>query len=278
MELKDFLNSYIVSLREKERAESTIQKYMHDITVMLRECGSADTISLTKEQIIQHRHWMEEHHSVATVNAAIAAINGFLRFIKREDCCIKPLKVQASPYRDRQRELTRAEYFRLLGAAKRRSEKTAYMIETICSTGIRVSELRFITVAAVNSGVATVRNKGKCRTIFLPTKLCADLKRYCRKNRLASGSVFIGRKGKPLNRCTIWKRMKQLCAEARVKADKVFPHNLRHLFAVCFYKAQHDLEHLSCILGHSSINTTRIYTQTSGREHQRQLNALMLTM
>lgn len=278
MELKDYLRSYLVSLREKERAESTIQKYAHDVAALLHNCGADDAVSLTKEQIIQYKQRLEEGRSAATVNAAIAAINGFLRFIRREDCCIKPLKVQTSPYRDRQRELTRAEYFRLLDAAKRRSEQTAYMIETICSTGIRVSELRFITVAAVNSGVATVRNKGKCRTIFLPTKLCADLKSYCRKNKITSGSVFIGRHGKPPNRCTIWKRMKQLCAEARVKADKVFPHNLRHLFAVCFYKAQHDLEHLSCILGHSSINTTRIYTQTSGREHQRQLNALMLTM
>lgn len=278
MELRDHLKSYIHTLREKERAPSTIQKYAHDVTSLLQYCGIVDAAGLTKERVIQYKQWLEERRSVATVNAAIAAINGFLRFIKREDCCIKPLKVQTSPYRDRQRELSRTEYFRLLDAARRRSEKTAYMIETICSTGIRVSELRFITVAAVNSGMATVRNKGKCRTIFLPTKLCADLKRYCRNNKIASGSVFIGRKGRPLNRCTIWKRMKQLCAEARVKAVKVFPHNLRHLFAVCFYKAQRDLEHLSCILGHSSINTTRIYTQTSGREHQRQLNALMLTM
>lgn len=278
MELKKYLKSYILTLREKERAESTIQKYAHDVTALLQHCGADDAAGLTKEQIIQYKQWLEERRSVATVNAAIAAINGFLRFIGCEDCCVKPLKVQTSPYRDRQRELSRAEYFRLLGAAKRRSEQTAYMIETICSTGIRVSELRFITVAAVNSGVANVRNKGKCRTIFLPTKLCADLKCYCRRNRLTSGSVFVGRKGKPLNRCTVWKKMKQLCAEARVKANKVFPHNLRHLFAVCFYKAQHDLEHLSCILGHSSVNTTRIYTQTSGHEHRRQLNALMLTM
>lgn len=278
MELRNYVKSYAADLRRKERAEATIQKYVHDITVMLQACGRANRSSLTKEQVIQHRRWLEERRSAATVNAAIAAINGFLKFIKREDCCVKPLKVQPSPYRDQQRELSRAEYFRLLSVAKQRSEQTAYMIETICSTGIRVSELRFITVAAVNRGVATVRNKGKCRVVFLPTKLCNDLKRYCYKHRLISGCIFITRRGKPLNRCTVWKRMKQLCTEAHVKAEKVFPHNLRHLFAVCFYQSQRDLEHLSCILGHSSINTTRIYTRTSGYEHQKQLNNLMLTM
>ncbi len=278
MKLEKKLERYIAFLKEKERAESTIQKYAHDITVLLRNYGSADEFKLTKEQIIQHRQWLEEQHAVATVNAAIAAINGFLKFIGQEDCCVKPLKVQRSPYRDRHRELSRAEYFRLLEAARHTSEQTAYMIETICSTGIRVSELQFITVAAVNSGVATVRNKGKCRIVYLPTKLCTALKRYCKKNKMTTGSIFIGKNGKPLNRYMIWKRMKQLCAKAHVKEEKVFPHNLRHLFAICFYKAQRDLEHLSCILGHSSINTTRIYTQTSGREHQRQLNALMLTM
>ena len=174
-------------------------------------------------------------------------------------------------------ELTREEYFRLLRAAERVSEQTVCMLETLCATGIRVSELRYITVQAVRQGFTTVRNKGKCRTILLPQRLQTLLKRYFKNRNMTFGPIFVGRHGQPVSRYAVWRRMKQLCAAARVAPEKVFPHNLRHLFAVCFYRAQHDLEHLADILGHSNINTARIYTRLSGEEHRRQLDALMLT-
>ena len=204
-------------------------------------------------------------------------MNGFLRFIGRGDCCVRPLRVQRTLYRERRLELTREEYFRLFHAAERVSEQTVCMLETLCATGIRVSELRYITVQAVGQGFTTVRNKGKCRTILLPRRLQARLKRYCKTRRITSGPAFVGRHGQPVSRYAIWRRMKQLCTTARVAPEKVFPRNLRHLFAVCFYRTQHDLEHLADILGHSNINTTRIYTRLSGEEHRRQLDALLLT-
>lgn len=237
MQLKKQLGEYLLYLREMERAELTVQKNRHDS----------------------------------------AALNGFLKYIRREDCCVRPLRVQRAVYRNWQRELSRNEYFRLLNAAEKRSQRTTCMLETICSTGIRVSELQHITVEAVEVGTVMICNKGKIRTILLPDKLCAHLKAYCRAIGINHGAVFVNKAGRPLHRATVWREFKGLCIAARVEMAKVFPHNLRHLFATVFYKIQHDLEHLASILGHSNINTTRIYTRTSSLEHRRQINALMLT-
>lgn len=277
MELQEQFKQYIQKLIMDERAAATIQKYTHDICEFLQWCQSKCEENLSKLLVIQWRMMMEEKKNPATVNAAVAAVNGFLRYIGREDCCIRPLKVQRMLYRERRQELTREEYFRLLQTAARLSEETACMLETICSTGIRVGELRYITVQAVQQGFAIIRNKGKYRTILLPEKLQKQLYRYCQLRGIAHGTIFINKRGEPISRYTVWRRIKCLCANAQVEPEKVFPHNLRHLFAVCFYHAQHDLEHLADILGHSNINTTRIYTKLSGEEHRHQMDALRLT-
>ena len=192
---------------------------------------------------------------------------------------MRPVRVQRRNYSESRRELTRQEYYRLLHAARRKGDlRLFHLMETICSTGIRVSELRFITVKAVQRGRADICNKRKYRTILLPRRLCEKLLHYCRERGIAHGSVFVTRSGKPLNRSNIWAMMKTLCRKAQVSAGKVFPHNLRHLFARCFYQCQQDLEHLASLLGHSSINTTRIYTRTNGEEHLRQIEQLRLIL
>lgn len=276
MSMVEYIQSYEGFLRIRERSEATIQKYIHDIRCFVELYGVYEVETMEKTKVIAWKRHMEATYAPSTVNAAIAAVNGFLAFLGRADCKVTPLKVQPAPFRTQRRELSRPEYERLLKAAALVSEQTACMLETICSTGIRVSELPFVTVEAVRKGMAIIRNKGKSRTVFLPTKLCERLKKLCARNRLISGSLFVDRKGRPLSRFTIWRRMKKLCATARVASEKVFPHNLRHLFAVCFYRMQHDLEHLASILGHSSINTTRIYTKSSGEAYRRQLDRLNL--
>jgi len=271
-----YIQSYENFLRVRERSEATIQKYLHDIRCFLELYGVCVAETIEKTKVIAWKRHMEAVYAPSTVNAAIAAVNGFLEFLGRADCKVTPLKVQPAPFRTQRRELSRPEYERLLKAAALVSEQTACMLETICSTGIRVSELCFVTVEAVRQGMASIRNKGKSRMVFLPTKLCEHLKKLCAQNGLISGSIFLDRKGRPLSRFAIWRRMKKLCAVARVASEKVFPHNLRHLFAVCFYRMQHDLEHLASILGHSNINTTRIYTKSSGEAYRRQLDRLNL--
>lgn len=192
---------------------------------------------------------------------------------------MRPVRVQRRNYSEPRRELTRQEYYRLLHAARRKGDlRLFHLLETICSTGIRVSELQFITVKAVKRGRTEICNKGKYRTILLPRRLCEKLLRYCRERGITHGSVFVTRSGKPLSRSNIWAMMKALCRKAQVSSRKVFPHNLRHLFARCFYQCQQDLEHLASLLGHSSINTTRIYTRTSGEEHLRQIEKLRLIL
>ena len=277
MTLINSLDAYRLELSAQERAAATISKYIHDVRAFLVWCETQHAEDLTKAQVLRWRDTQVQGSAPATVNAAVAAVNGFLRFIGRGDCCVRPLRVQRTLYRERRLELTREEYFRLLRAAEQVSEQTVCMLETLCATGIRVSELRYITVQAVRQGFTTVRNKGKCRTILLPQRLQTLLKCYCMNRKMTFGPVFVGKHGQPVSRYAVWRRMKQLCASARVAPEKVFPHNLRHLFAVCFYRAQHDLEHLADILGHSNINTTRIYTRLSGEEHRRQLDALLLT-
>ncbi len=277
MKLQTQLKRYLAYLAEMERAPLTIQKYRHDIMTMLQGCGAVTAEQLSKEKMVAYKHKLQQNAAATTVNAAIAAVNGFLKYIGREDCCVRPLRVQRMAFRSRQRELSRSEYQQLLRVAERRSQRTACMLETICSTGIRGSEPRHITVEAVACGSAVICNKGKVRTVLLPDRLCAHLQAYCREAGIDRGAIFLGKTGKPLHRGTVWRELKSLCTAARVEADKVFPHNFRHLFAAVFYRMQRDLEHLASILGHSNINTTRIYTQTSSQEHRRQINALMLT-
>lgn len=270
------LSEYQAFLQAEEKAPATIQKYGHDLQEFARAVqGSA----LTKAAVIAYKTKLVGRYAAASVNAKLAAINGLLAYLGWYDCRVHPVKVQPSAYLNAKRELTQKEYLRLLETAKtRRNDRLYYLLQTICATGIRVSELRFITVDALHCGVAEVQNKGKTRLVFLPRKLCMRLLAYCKGRRIKAGCVFITRSGLPLNRVSIWGMMKSLCQAARVAAEKVFPHNLRHLFAQVFYQKEHDLEHLASLLGHSNINTTRIYTKTSGVEHRRQIERLNLVL
>ena len=268
--------AFAQELFERERAKETIDRYQHQLhTFIYWSAGK----TVTKEMTVRYKQWLIERYSPTSVNVALAALNNFFKFMGWQECQVRPVRVQRRHYAEPCRELTRQEYYRLLNTARQKGDlRLFYLLETICSTGIRVSELCFITVKAVRRGRADICNKGKFRTILLPRRLCEKLLRYCSGRRITEGSIFVTRSGKPINRSNIWAMMKALCKRAQVSARKVFPHNLRHLFARCFYQCQQDLEHLASLLGHSSINTTRIYTRTSGEEHLRQIERLHLIL
>ncbi len=220
---------------------------------------------------------MAQNYAPSTVNGALAALNGLFRFLGWEDCWTKFLKVQRRLFRDDRRELTRGEYNTLVATAQQRGqERLALLMETICATDVRVSEVHYLTVEAIRQGWAELSLKGKIRTILLPAKLCRKLLKYAGKNKTVSGEVFLTRNGHPLSRRQIWAEMKALCKYAGVEPSKVFPHNLRHLFATAFYRVCRDLVKLADMLGHSSIETTRIYLMTSEAQHQRELDRLGL--
>lgn len=270
------VQAYLQHLRLAERAPATVRQYGYDLCCFGRDCAGME---LTKETVIAYKTALTKRYAPASVNRKLAAINGYLAFVGRSDCRVRPLRIQRSQYCDTGRELSREEYCRLLAKARQRGdERLYYLIETICATGIRVSELPSITVRALQTRQAVLANKGKCRTILLPQKLCEQLKAYCRRRRITGGSVFITRSGQPINRTNIWAMMKALARRAGVALQKVFPHNLRHLFARTFYQRERDIDHLAAILGHSSVNTTRIYTRTSGEEHRRQLEGMPLIL
>lgn len=267
---------YLDNLRDQERAENTVKQYTNHLrSFSLWLEGRA----LTKQELIRWKQQMSEQYSAATVNAMLAAINGFLRFMGWSDMIVKLLKIQKSLFCDEEKELNYQEYEKLVQVANKRGDlRLSLLIQTICATGIRVSELKFITVEAVRKGKTEVFNKGKRRIIFLPEKLRRVLKRYIQKQKIDSGAVFITRTGRPLDRSNIWRSMKNLCLEAGVDSSKVFPHNLRHLFARKFYAQEKDTYRLADILGHTNINTTRIYTMESGWTHAKQINRLDLVL
>ena len=269
------LRAFASCLKSEDRSSGTIEKYLRDAAEFSAWLGDR---RLTVETAAAWReHLLEEGCAPATINSMLSAVNRFLRFLGRDDCKAKFLRVQRKAFREARRELTRVEYQRLLDAAAAEGqERLGLLMETICSTGIRVSEVQYITVEAAQSGRAEISLKGKIRTILLPAKLCRKLLKYAKKHKTASGEIFLTRSGKPLSRKQIWREMKQLCAKAGVESSKVFPHNLRHLFATVFYKACRDIVKLADVLGHSSINTTRIYLMTTGAEHARQLEKLGL--
>ena len=263
-------------LFEQERAKKTIERYQHQLRTFAQWTEGR---TVTKELTVRYKQWLMERYSPASVNVTLASLNGFFKFMGWQECRVRPVRVQRRHYAEPSRELSREEYYRLLKIARQKGNmRLFHLLETICSTGIRVSELRFITVQAVKRGRADICNKGKYRTILLPRKLCEKLQEYCRERGIWQGSVFVTRSGRPIDRTNVWAMMKALCTQAHVDAKKVFPHNLRNLFARCFYQKQRDLEHLATLLGHSSINTTRIYTRTSGEEHLRQIERLGLLL
>lgn len=270
------IKKYITFLKEQERAVSTIRKYEHDLLLF---CAYLKETPLTKEKLIDWKQELLSQFAPATVNSMLTVVNGYLRFMGWPLLCVRLLKIQRPFFLDEKKELTRAEYIRLVQAAKgQENERLSLVIQTICATGIRVSELQFITAEAVYRGRAEINNKGKQRLIFLPEKLRRLLKAYLRKQKKTAGAVFTTRTGRPLDRSNIWRDMKALCERAGVLPDKVFPHNLRHLFARTFYGMEKDLNRLADILGHSNINTTRIYTAESGTVHAAQIGRLGLVI
>ena len=229
--------------------------------------------------MIEWKNYLCRQLAPATVNCILTVFNGFLQFIGKPGYKVKLLKIQKNLFFDENRELTQKEYERLIRAAEQEdNERLSLIIQTICSTGIRVSELKFITVEAVHTGRTEICNKGKRRLIFLPDKLCRVLKKYLQKQKITAGAVFVTRSGNPVDRSNIWREMKALCQSAGVEPKKVFPHNLRHLFARTFYSREKDISRLADILGHSSVSTTRIYTAESGKIHQKQIERMGLVI
>ena len=261
----------------EEKSPATIEKYLRDAAAFTAwldgRAASKAAAGAWKAALL------EAKLAPATINVKLAAVNRFLVFLGWPAFRVKPLRIQRRLFRDDSRELTRPEYLRLLETARTQGrERLALLLETICGTGIRVSEVRYVTVEAVYRGRAKISLKGKIRTILLPGKLCRKLLKYARKQKIASGEIFLTRNGTHLSRRQIWAEMKGLCRTAGVAPSKVFPHNFRHLFATAFYRASHDIVKLADVLGHSSIETTRIYLLTSGAEHQRQLDRLGLVL
>lgn len=271
----DELERFTQTLRREERAEGTIEKYRRDVAAF---AGWLEGRPVTAEAAGHWRaHLLDAGLAPVTVNSKLSALNSFFRFVGWTDCRVKFLKVQRRVFRDQDRELSRDEYSQLLAVALERGQKRlALLLETICATGIRVSEVQYITVAAARAGRTDVALKGKIRTVLLPDRLCRKLLKYAKKQKTASGEIFLTKSGKSLSRRQIWQEMKGLCKQAGVAPSKVFPHNLRHLFATVFYRASRDIVKLADLLGHSSIDTTRIYLQTTGSEHVRQLERLGL--
>ncbi|MDE7218156.1 MAG: tyrosine-type recombinase/integrase [Oscillospiraceae bacterium] len=267
--------SFAAYLRSEERSAGTIEKYLRDVRAFALWL---EHNALTRENAAAWRDaLLSQRYAPATVNSMLSAVNRFLQFLGREDCKLKFLRLQRRAFREPRREMTREDYRRLLDAARDSGHRRLELLmETICSTGIRVGEVRCITLEAARQGRTEISLKGKIRTILLPAKLCRKLLKYAKEQKIASGEIFLTRSGKSLSRRQIWREMKDLCALAGVEASKVFPHNLRHLFATLFYKASRDIVKLADVLGHSSVDTTRIYLLTTGREHARQLEKLGL--
>ena len=258
----------------EERSVATIQKYIRDVKAFT---AYAQNSAISKEIVIAYKKYLQENYAVRSVNSMLASINSFFSLFGWNDLKVKSLKLQQQVYCPEEKELTKAEYTRLCRAAMRKhNERLCLILQTICGTGIRVSELQFITVEAARCGEAVVSCKAKTRTVFLVKALRQKLLRYAAEQGIESGIIFVTRTGKPINRTNLWREMKALCAEADVNPQKVFPHNLRHLFARVFYGIEKDIAKLADILGHSSINTTRIYIISTGTEHRQRMENMWL--
>lgn len=253
-------------LKQEEKSHATLEKYLRDIRCFFSFLQERE---ISKEETIRYKEHLAENYEPTSANSMLVALNGFLRFMGLEKCCVKLLKIQRQIFCREEKELTQQEYKRLVKAAG--DTRLAFVIQTICGTGIRVSELQYITAEAVLNGRTSVNCKNKTRVIFIPVALQKLLKGYMKKAKIQTGPLFLGRNGKPLDRSCIWREMKALCKKADVAPGKVFPHNLRHLFARVFYSIDKDIVRLADLLGHSSINTTRIYTMETGNQHLNRL-------
>ena len=263
-------------LREEEKSENTLEKYIRDVTAFSAFCDGM----ITKDTVIAYKqNLIDSGYAVRSINSMLASINSLFSFLGWYELRVKSLKVQQQVFCPEEKEMTKAEYERLCRTAERKqNERLCLILQTICGTGIRVSELQFITVEAVRKGEATVSLKGKTRSIFIVRDLQKKLLRYISEQHIMTGAIFITRTGKPMSRTNIWREMKSLCIEAEVNPEKVFPHNLRHLFARVFYGIETDIAKLADILGHSSINTTRIYIISTGTEHRQRMERMRLIL
>lgn len=270
----DLIEKYKDFLINEEKASATLEKYMRDIKTFSEWSSGSE---LDKRKVLDYKEYLIGKFAPASVNSVLSSLNSFFEFNNWYELKVKMLKIQKQIFAQKDKELSKVEYERLLDAAKAKSNQKLYLLmQTICSSGIRVSELQYITVEAIKLRKATINCKGKMRIVILPKELCRMLTEYAKTQNITSGSVFVTKTGKPLDRSTIWKMMKALCKSARVSKNKVFPHNLRHLFARTFYMLQKDIVRLADILGHSSVNTTRIYTMETGEIHRRQIQKLGL--
>lgn len=262
----EIIEKFRLYLLDEEKSDNTIEKYLRDVTALANFCKST---AITKEVVIAYKEKLiEDHYSISSINSMLAGINSLFCFMGWHDLRVKTIKFQRQVFYPEEKELTRKDYERLCQAALKAKDERLYLIlQTICATGIRVSELKFITVESVRKGKAFVSLKGKCRYIFIVRELQKKLLRYAAKQGIEVGSVFITRTGNPISRITVWREMKNLCVRAKVNPKKVFPHNLRRLFAREFYRIKKDISKLADILGHSTINTTRIYLMGTGTEH-----------
>lgn len=268
------MNKFREGLFLEEKSKGTIEKYMRDIRGLVKYLDGEE---LSKETLINYKNYLGEQFALVTANSKIIAINRFLDFIGETQCRLKPFKVQKQIFLQKEKELTKEEYIRLVRTAEQQGkQRLAMILQTICATGIRISELQFITAETVYAGRAEVNCKGKQRIIFIPKRLRAILIRYMKIENIRKGNVFVTKNGKPLDRTNIWAEMKNLCEKAQVSRGKVFPHNLRHLFARMFYSLEKDVVKLADVLGHSSIETTRIYIMESGEAHEKRIEKMNL--
>lgn len=271
----EHIDAYGIYLRSEERSSGTIEKYLRDVKNFYRWLKGRP---VSKELAAEwKKSLLSEGYAPVTVNSMIAALNGLFRFLGWDHCRIRFLKLQRRLFREDKKELSRREYQNLVKTALRKGKKgLALLMETICATGIRVSEVRYITVETAKKRKAEISLKGKIRCIFIPGKLAKKLLKYAEREKICGGEIFVTKEGKSLSRRKIWGEMKKLAKEAGVEESKVFPHNLRHLFARTFYRMDHDLVRLADVLGHSSIETTRLYLVTTGTEHEKQMNRMGL--
>lgn len=273
---KAAVTTYLQFLKIQEKSKGTLEKYQRELLDLAKYLAGK---KVTREDLVVWKEELEKRYSPAGVNGRLVAANGFFSFYGRYDLRLKLLKIQKEIFMKEEKELTRAEYGRLVRTAERKGkERLSLLIQTICATGICVSELEFITVEAVKRGRAEVNCKGKRRVIFLPARLQKKLKAYAAKKGISEGVIFAAKSGRPLHRGNIWAEMKKLCKDAEVSPEKVFPHNLRHLFARIFYSLDKDIAKLADMLGHSNIETTRIYIMESGRIHRQKLERMRLVL
>ena len=267
--------AFTVYLKSDEKSENTIEKYIRDVRAFSIYTHGME---ITKETVIAYKNkLLSENYATRSINSMLASLNGLFSFLSWCDLKVKSIKLQQQIYCSEEKELSKAEYMRLVNTAKQKgNERLSLLLQTICGTGIRVSELQYITVEAVKCGKAVVSLKGKTRSVFLVRDLQKKLLRYAAEQKITTGAIFITRNGKPMSRTNIWREMKNLCVQAGVDPQKVFPHNLRHLFARTFYGIEKDIAKLADILGHSSINTTRIYIITTGNEHRQRMERMRL--